>query len=440
VRKKGVLYANNTGKGADEEPAPFEHPASRGELKAAAAEQTPPATQLPWRERVEILTQHPKTKKIYGGVWDEDRSFAAPGGGIDPGETPEQAAVRELAEETGIQASNPVLLPIAPVDNPWSDSYRARTGRNFAGSRTHFVAADFVKKLRNKNLDVWSATNRRFYAPEKALAIMQGKKYMSPLVAEARIKAIQHLMAQNAQKTAAADILRGGEADNVPDSQFSSKALAEGAEHEHEHTNNNQVAKEIAKDHLSEDPRYYQKVEQIEKASESPVIQELLAAKRHSDNKRYGHKTQILRRLMQQSPQDWVIDDSAPKFPGITHTPTKFQFHTDRTAIPRGVKAANSVYLNAARNMVFNPRGPLAYDHTKPVFENIQNQLAEVKRRGDFVMQAQRNNQIYRSSIDPNYRYQLALQAFHGTMPQPALLDQAIETYGGVPVLGGRAQ
>ena len=132
---------------------------------------------------------------------------------------------------------------------------------------------------------------------------------------------------------------------------------------------------------------------------------------------------------MEQSPQDWMIDDSAPQFPGITHTPTKFQFHTDRTAIAKGVKAA-SVYGTAAQNVLFNPRNPLAYDSTKPVFNNIQKQLAEIKSRGDFMMRAQRNNQIYKATIDPNYRHQLALQAFQGTMPQPALSDQMIETYG----------
>lgn len=568
VRRKKVLQHNEVSK--------FDGASGRGELKAAEA------ADLPWRDRVEIFTKHPRTGKIYGGVWDNDKSFAAPGGGIDPGETPEQAAVRELAEETGIQAANPVLLPIPPVKNPWSDEYRARTGRNFAGSRTHFVLAEFINKQKNKNLDFWAANNRRFYSPEQALALMQNKTL--PSVGEARMQALQHILDNARKKSASAaekqpsnalsrsgqkDLLPGGEADNLPDREFSPSALAEGAHHEHEHTDNAQIAKEIAKDHLSEDPRYYEKVRKIagaEKAGAGPaqpvpwngpewvetqyrdpakykyfpndeatnmpeaggrvvnletgviaqahipdraawlksmmqprpqapkqpapnpaaaagttqnpkpvpapppphdnsmqdaidagmfadpaaaqkeleitkkfqqktssgkpnIIDELLLAKRHSDNKRYGHKTQILRRLMEQSPQDWVIDDSAPQFPGITHTPTKFQFHTDRTAIPAGVKAA-SAYGTAFRNVVFNPRGPLAYDHTQPVFENIQNQLAEIKRRGDFMLQAQRNNQTYRAAIDPNYRHQLALQAFRGTMPQPALSDQMIETYG----------
>ena len=163
------------------------------------------AADLPWRERVEVLTRHPRTGKIYGGMCDSDKAFAAPGGGIDPGETPEQAAVRELAEETGIHATNPVRLPIGPVDNAWNDEYRARTGRNFAGSRTHFVLADYVKRDKNKQLDFWSANNRKFYTPEQALAMMQGKQPMAPPVAQGREQALRHvlaLMQQNQQKQA----------------------------------------------------------------------------------------------------------------------------------------------------------------------------------------------------------------------------------------------
>ena len=160
------------------------------------------AAELPWRERVEVYAKHPRTGKIYGGMWNTDKSFAVPGGGVDSGETPEQAAIRELAEETGIHATNPVRLPIDPVDNPWSDAYRAEKGRNFAGSRTHFVLADYLKKDKDKQLDKWEANNRKFYAPEQALALMQGKQFLAPDVAAARIKAIQHIL-QGMQKQAA---------------------------------------------------------------------------------------------------------------------------------------------------------------------------------------------------------------------------------------------
>jgi hypothetical protein len=60
------------------------------------------------------------------------------------------------------------------------------------------------------------------------------------------------------------DRLHGGAADNMPDNKFDSKDLKEGADHEMEHTDDRELAKEIAKDHLVEDPKYYEKVKQIE--------------------------------------------------------------------------------------------------------------------------------------------------------------------------------
>jgi hypothetical protein len=42
--------------------------------------------------------------------------------------------------------------------------------------------------------------------------------------------------------------------------------LRQGIAHEREHTRNGPEAKEIAKDHLAEDPEYYRKLEQMEKS------------------------------------------------------------------------------------------------------------------------------------------------------------------------------
>lgn len=233
------------------------------------------------------------------------------------------------------------------------------------------------------------------------------------------------------------DLLHGGEADNLPDREFSPHTLAQGTQHEHEHTDNDQVAKEIAKDHLSEDPDYYEKVEEIEKESRHGVLKDLKDAKEHSDHKRYDQKTQILRRLMSQSPHDWVIDDAKPHFKGVTHVPTKFRFHAEPTAIPASVKAAytnaytpyKSVYVQEMLNQL-SRRYPISYDHNLPVFKNIQNQLAEIKGRGDFILRTQRNYDIYRSQLDPAYRHHIAMQAFRGDAPQPAFMDRFIENNG----------
>jgi hypothetical protein len=172
----------------------------------------------------------------------------------------------------------------------------------------------------------------------------------------------KHIFSGGSTSKAAADLLPGGAADDKPDTAFPADKLQEGAEHEREHTRNPEIAKEIAKDHLSEEPNYY--------------------AEHQKD------------------------DD-----------PQKIE------------KKARSVYLNQLwRN--FDLRRPISYDHTKPVFANIQNQLAQVKRRGDFIIDAQRNNQLYRAALDPRYRYQLALKAFRGDLPQESWADQFIHRHG----------
>jgi hypothetical protein len=168
------------------------------------------------------------------------------------------------------------------------------------------------------------------------------------------------------------DLLPGGKADNVPDREISPEALAEGQKDEHEHTRNDQVAKEIAKDHLLQDPQHYEKETLMEKVT-------------------------------------------APQMPAIVRLVTG--------------KQANSVYVNQALNAL-NTRQPIRYDHTKPVFENILNQAQEMKRRGDFIRQTKRNHETYLSALSPRHRHQRMLQAFHGTIPQENQFDDAVERYG----------
>jgi hypothetical protein len=61
------------------------------------------------------------------------------------------------------------------------------------------------------------------------------------------------------------DHLPGGKADNLEDDEFDSDSLEDAKKHEGEHTKNKKIAKEIAKDHLKEDPKYYDKLARVEK-------------------------------------------------------------------------------------------------------------------------------------------------------------------------------
>jgi len=60
------------------------------------------------------------------------------------------------------------------------------------------------------------------------------------------------------------DHLLGGEADFVSHEDFDPVDLHIGMIHELEHTTDEDIAREIAADHLAEDPQYYQKLARIE--------------------------------------------------------------------------------------------------------------------------------------------------------------------------------
>ena len=66
-------------------------------------------------------------------------------------------------------------------------------------------------------------------------------------------------------KSDSGEKLHGGKGDNKPDDDFDAADLAEGIKVEREHTDDPQVAKEIAKDHLSEFPDYYKRLGRMER-------------------------------------------------------------------------------------------------------------------------------------------------------------------------------
>jgi hypothetical protein len=66
------------------------------------------------------------------------------------------------------------------------------------------------------------------------------------------------------ERNGAVEELAGGLAYGQGDDQFDAKALNAGTKVELEHTDDASLAKQIAKDHLSEDPKYYEKLKKME--------------------------------------------------------------------------------------------------------------------------------------------------------------------------------
>jgi hypothetical protein len=68
------------------------------------------------------------------------------------------------------------------------------------------------------------------------------------------------------------EYIKGGLSSGMPDSMFDKNQLEKGVKVELEHTPNKNIAKEIAKDHLSENSKYYDYLEDMEKKMKKEKI------------------------------------------------------------------------------------------------------------------------------------------------------------------------
>ena len=69
--------------------------------------------------------------------------------------------------------------------------------------------------------------------------------------------------------------LKGGKADNRPDTDFDPEQLKIGIKVESEHTKDRKIAKEVAKDHLSEIPDYYKRLKGMEDTAKKEISKSL---------------------------------------------------------------------------------------------------------------------------------------------------------------------
>jgi hypothetical protein len=79
------------------------------------------------------------------------------------------------------------------------------------------------------------------------------------------------------QALEATNKLVGGDGDNKKPSDFSKGVLDEGVEDEKEHTNDLDIAREIAIDHLSKDPEYYKKIKLVEGIDKKSEVSSLIS-------------------------------------------------------------------------------------------------------------------------------------------------------------------
>jgi 8-oxo-dGTP diphosphatase len=93
-----------------------------------------------------LITQRPEGKTL-GGLWE------FPGGKVEPGETPEQAVIRELREEIGVETREACLAPLTFASHSYADFHLLMplfVCRRFEGIPTprEVQAVKWVKPLR----------------------------------------------------------------------------------------------------------------------------------------------------------------------------------------------------------------------------------------------------------------------------------------------------
>lgn len=275
----------------------------------AEAPAVKPKKELPYRDRADMFAID-KDGNVFGGL-HPNGAFGVFGGGIDPGEDAVAAAAREFQEESGWTVTNARALPFKPHTVDWKPPYKSKKqearSKQFRGSRTYFVVGDLGEKIPKAKIDEVGRKGVRPYTIDEAIALTEKEGVTDPeLVAsnKKRKAILEHIRAMRTppvEKVAhyrklcskcdkviascrctgpakdieyglcrdcggdgdgwdkKADLLPGGAGDDKPDADFDRKELAEGTEHETEHTTDKAIAREIAKDHLTEDSHYYEK-------------------------------------------------------------------------------------------------------------------------------------------------------------------------------------
>lgn len=89
----------------------------------------------------------------------------------------------------------------------------------------------------------------------------------------------------------------------------------------------------------------YEDVVQMSKAAhEGSPVSQMSLAKEYSDRKQYGAKQAILYGLMKDRPEEFIVDSDEGDIVGVTHTPSGFQIHTRKVAVPQEVMLPKAPY------------------------------------------------------------------------------------------------
>lgn len=102
------------------------------------------------------------------------------------------------------------------------------------------------------------------------------------------------------------------------------------------------------------------------------VLETLKAIKQESDAKNYRMKHMLLRQMMRQHPEQFIVDSSDGKYHGITHAPTGFQFHVPPNVYAGLVPRKSAVIIKGNPKFISNnPKADAFYQQLRKHLEGL---------------------------------------------------------------------
>jgi TDG/mug DNA glycosylase family protein len=122
---------------------------------------------LPLRRAVRALVLDPADRVLLVRFERPDKTvWAPPGGGIDPGETPEEAIVRELAEECGLRGFE--LGPLIWTRTHWHTDFKGWGGQTEQIYLVRTEAFEPAPEWTEAQLVAEGISGQRWFTPEQA--------------------------------------------------------------------------------------------------------------------------------------------------------------------------------------------------------------------------------------------------------------------------------
>jgi ADP-ribose pyrophosphatase YjhB (NUDIX family) len=345
--KQGVSEEN--------EPTPQKHPSV-------------PAQQLRPRAEVIIGTLEGGSPSFF--AIDKGDYILFPGGGVSDGEDPRDAAVRETLEESSRNVAK--LSPFEVTEAIWPPDFPGAAD-GFEGERTHFFTAIDVGDagISHKDLEKFEKIPASTLLRRLDELITDGDQQWARKNNEIRSDAITELQDKlnTRLRKMASDLIPGGlgatpsgkkELSNQfkVDPRAYVQHVIKGMKSEKEHTDDTQVAAEIARDHLIEDPAYYSKLERMEKqAAIGAVVPQVPGVPLQPDQQ----ISNSLAEGVQQASQPQAAPASAPAAPAATANPSPANpIPGPKQAVTQMTKQADTISLAPRQeHVLFTPAGKI---------------------------------------------------------------------------------